>query len=120
MKTLLSKGILALGVLLTLSLAGGSAQADTFTFTGINTAVTGTVNITKLSNNLLSVTITNTSTGAVTGKMTSIGFDLPGTGTGTFSLASASNPNYRLETQIAGNAAGISRTFEVSLLTGAN
>ena len=120
MKTLLSKGILSLGVLVTLALTGGSAKADTFTFTGINTSVSGTVNITKLSNNMLSVTITNTSTGAVTGKLTSIGFDLPGSGTGSFTLASASNPNYRLETQIAGNAAGINRTFEVSLLTGAN
>jgi hypothetical protein len=52
--------------------------------------------------------------------MTSIGFDLPGTGTGTFTLTSASNPNYRLETQIAGNASGINRTFEVTLLTGPN
>jgi hypothetical protein len=97
-----------------------TARADTFTFTGINTGVTGTVNITQLSNNLLSVTITNTSTGAVTGSITSIGFDLPGTGVGTFTLVNATNPNYRLETGIAGNASGIGRTFEIALLTGPN
>jgi hypothetical protein len=96
-----------------------TARADTFTFTGINTGVTGTVNITQLSSNLLSVTVTNTSTGAVTGKVTSIGFDLPGSG-GTFTLVNATNPNYRLETDIAGNASGIGRTFEIALLTGPN
>jgi len=105
-----------------LVLAGAStnAKADTFTFSGINTGVTGTVNITQLSNNLLSITVTNTSTGVVTGKMTSIGFDLPGTNSGSFTLVSASNPNYRLDSNIDGNAAGIGRTFELALLTGSN
>jgi hypothetical protein len=120
MNSFLSKGLLALGVFMTLSLASTSARADTFTFTGINTGVTGTVNITQLSNSLLSVTITNTATGNITGKITSIGFDLPGSGSGGFTLVSASNPNYRLETQIAGNASGINRTFEIALLTGPN
>jgi hypothetical protein len=120
MSKFLSRGIMALGVLLTLTFASASARADAFTLTGINTGVTGTVNITQLSNDLLSVTITNTSTGAVTGKITSIGFDLPGSGGGSFTLVSASNPNYRLETQIAGNASGINRTFEFALLTGPN
>lgn len=115
-----SKGILALGVLLTLSLGATTARADSFNFTGINTGVTGTVNITQLSNNLLTVTITNTSTGAVTGKLTSIGFDLPGSGAGAFTLVSATNNNYVLEMGVGGNAAGIGRTFELALLTGPN
>lgn len=97
-----------------------TALADTFTFSGINTGVTGTVNITQLSNNLLSVTVTNTSTGTVTGKITSIGFDLPGNGTDSFTLVNATNPNYRLATGEAGNASGIGRTFEFALLTGPN
>lgn len=96
-----------------------TARADTFTFTGINTGVTGTVTITQLNNNLLSVTVTNTSRGAVTGKTTSIGFDLPGSG-GNFTLVNATNPNYRLDTDLAGNASGIGRTFEIALLTGPN
>lgn len=120
MNRFLSKGILALAVLLTVTLASTNAKADTFTFTGINTGVTATVNITQLSNNLLTLTITNTATGAVTGKITSIGFDLPGTGSGGFTLVSASNPNYVLQTQISGNASGINRTFEIALLTGPN
>jgi hypothetical protein len=120
MKKLFSKGILTLGALLVVSLAGSTARADTFTFTGINTGVTGTVNITRLSNNLLSITVTNTSASTVTGKLTSIGFDLPGGATGGFTLVDASNPNYRLEMGVAGNAAGIGRSFEVALLTGPN
>ena len=121
MNKFLSKGIMASAALLTLSMTGMSARADTFTFTGINTGVTAAVNITQLSNNLLSVTITNTSTGSVLGKITSIGFDLPGSGSGgAFTLASASNPNYRLELQVAGNASGINRTFNFALLTGPN
>ena len=120
MNKFLGKGILALGALMMLTLAGTSAQADTFTFTGINTGVTSTVNITQLNTNLFSVSVTNTSTGSITGKITSIGIDLPGTGNGGFALVSASNSNYTLGTQVAGNAAGINRTFDIALLTGSN
>ena len=112
--------LLNFAVVIAVMAISATARADTFTFTGINTGVTGTVNITQLSNNLLSVTITNTSVGAITGKITGVGFDLPGSGSGTFSLNNASNPNYRLETGIPGNAAGIGTTFEFALLTGAN
>jgi len=103
-----------------LALAGTSAQADTFTFSGINTGVTSTVNITQLSNNLLSFTVTNTSTGPITGKITSIGIDLPGTGNGSFTLVSATNSNYTLSTLVSANAAGINRTLDLALLTGSN
>jgi hypothetical protein len=120
MNKFLSKGILAFGALMMLSLAGTSAQADTFTFTGINTGVTSTVNITQLNNNLLSFTITNTSTGPITGKITSIGIDLPGTGNGGFTLVSATNSNYTLSTLVSANAAGINRTLDLALLTGSN
>ncbi len=120
MKRFLSKGMLAMGAVIVLSLAGTTARADTFTLNGINTGVTGTVNITQLTNNLLTVTVTNTSTATVQGKITSIGFDLPGTGGGAFTLVSSTNGNYRLVTEVAGNASGISRTFEIALLTGPN
>jgi hypothetical protein len=120
MKRFLSKGMLAMGAVIVLSLANTTARADTFTLNGINTGVTGTVNITQLTNNLLTVTVTNTSTATVQGKITSIGFDLPGTGGGAFTLVSSTNGNYRLVTEVAGNASGISRTFEIALLTGPN
>jgi len=118
MNKFLGKGILAFGALMMLALAGTSARAETFTFTGINTGVTSTVNVTQLSNNLLSFTVTNTSTGPITGKITSIGIDLPGTGNRGFTLVSATNSNYTLGTLVAGNAAGINRTFDIALLTG--
>jgi len=120
MNKVFSKGILTLGAILTLCFAATSAQADTFTFTGINTGVTASVNITHLSNNLLTITVTNTSTGAIAGKLTSIGVDLPGSGAGAFTLVSATNSNYTLATGVAGNASGIGRTFELALLTGPN
>lgn len=120
MNRFLTKGILILGVLMTVSLASTNARADAFTFTGINTGVTGTVNITQLSDGLLTVTITNTSVSGTLGKITSIGFDLPGTGAGGFTLVDASIANYRLVEQVAGNASGIGRTFELALLTGPN
>ena len=106
-------------VLVMLSL-NTAAKADSFTYQGINTGVTGTVNITQLSNNMLTITVMNTSTGATTGKLTSIGFDLPGTNTGNYNLQSTTNNNYTLATQVSGNASGINRTFEFALLTGPN
>ena len=110
--------LLSLAAIFSVMALSATAKADTFNFTGINTGVTGTVNITQLSNNLLTVTFTNTSTGAVRGSMTSIGFDLPGTQNGSFTLVSATNSNYTLNTDVAGNASGIGRTFEFALLTG--
>jgi PEP-CTERM motif len=120
MNSFLSKTILALAALITLSFAGQNVRADAFTFTGINTGVTGVVNITELSNNLLTVTITNTSTGSTSGKITSIGFDLPGSGSGGFTLVNTTDNKYVLVEQVDGSAAGIGRTFEIALLTGPN
>ena len=112
--------LLSFTALLSVMAISATARADSFNFAGINTGVTGTVNITQLSNSLLTVTITNTSTGAVTGSITSIGFDLPGAQGNNFTLVSSTNPNYRLETEVSGNASGIARTFEIALLTGPN
>ncbi len=104
-------------MMLTLNVA---AKADSFTFQGINTGLTATVNITQLSNNMLTLTVTNTSTEGTTGTITGIGFDLPGANIRSFTLQSTTNSNFRLETQVSGTAAGIGRTFEFALLTGPN
>jgi hypothetical protein len=100
--------------------ANTSAQADTFNLTGINTGVTGTVTINQLSDGLLTFTITNTSAIPDIGTITSIGLDLPGVIAGPFTLVSTSNPNYQLQTNVDGNAAGINTVFEIALLTGPN
>ena len=110
--------LLSLAAIFSVMALSATAKADTFTFTGINTGVSATVNITQLSNNLLTVTFTNTSTGAIRGSITSIGFDLPGAQSSSFALVSSTNSNYILNTDVAGNAAGIGRTFELALLTG--
>jgi hypothetical protein len=120
MNSFLSKTIVALGALITLSFAGQSVRANAYYFTGINTGVTGVVNITELTTNQLTVAVTNTSTGATSGRITSIGFDLPGSGSGGFTLVSSTNNNYVLVEQVNGSAAGIGRTFELALLTGPN
>jgi hypothetical protein len=86
---------------------------------GINTPVTADVEITSLTNNLLTFSVTNTSTGPITGKITSLGVDLPGGG-GVFTLVSGTNANYTIATNVNGNAAGIGRVFEFALLTGPN
>jgi hypothetical protein len=108
------------GAVLMLLVLNAAAKADTFTYNGINTGVSGTVSITQLTSNLLTVTVTNTSTGATTGKITSVGFDLPGSSAGSYTLQNTTNNNYTLATQVSGNAAGIGRTFEFALLTGPN
>jgi hypothetical protein len=108
------------GAVLLLASAGTVARADSFTLNGINTGVTGVINITQLSNNQIGFTITNTSTVGTIGKITSIGFDLPGGAGGAYTLQSATNPNYTIAVQVAGNASGINRTFEFALLTGPN
>src|SRR5262245_59366756 len=120
MNSFLSKTIIALGALITLTFAGQSVRANAYYYTGINSGVTGIVNITELTNNQLTVAITNTSTGTTSGKITSIGIDLPGGGSGDFTLVSTTNNNYILVEQVDGSAAGIGRTFELALLTGPN
>lgn len=113
-----SMKLLSLAAIISVMALSATAKADTFSFTGRSTGVTGTVSITQLSNNLLTVTITNTSTGAVRGSITSIGFDLPGAQSSAFTLVSSTNSNYTLATDVSGNASGIGRTFELALLTG--
>lgn len=116
MRRFLTLSIAVLGLLVFSTVA----RADSFTVTGINTGVTAQINITQLTSNSLTFTLTNTSTGSTTGKITSIGFDLPGNLSGTYVLQSATNPNYRIALQVAGNASGINTTFEFALLTGPN
>lgn len=117
---MIRRTLMTSGAVLMLLVLNAAAKADTFTYNGINTGVSGSVSITQLTNSLLTVTVTNTSTGATTGKITSIGFDLPGSSAGSYTLQSTSNNNYTLATQVSGNASGIGRTFEFALLTGPN
>lgn len=113
------KLLLALAAAVLTATVSVPAKADSCELAGINTPVTATVEITSLTNSLLTFTITNTSTGPITGKITSLGLDLPGA-TGPFTLVNSTNPNYTLVENVNGNAAGINVIFELALLTGSN
>lgn len=99
---------------------GRPAESCPFCYRGINTGVKATIVINSLTATELCFTVTNNSVGATTGKITSIGVDLPGTMSGPFTLDSQTNNNYRLAENVPGNASGIGRTFEFALLTGPN
>jgi hypothetical protein len=99
-----------------------AAKANSITLVGrAGTGVTATVSNYTLVNNQFCFTITNTSVAPNTiGTITSIGFNLPGSNLGTFTLTSASNPNYRLVANVAANATGLGTTLDFALLTGPN
>lgn len=78
-----------------LSLSPSQAYADSITLTGVNgTGVTATISNYSLTGNTFTFTITNTSVSNPTGTITNIGFALPGDRPNTYTLTSASNPNY--------------------------
>lgn len=99
-----------------------AAKADSITLVGrAGTGVTATVSNYTLVGNQFTFTITNTSVAPNTiGTITSIGFNLPGSNLGSFTLTSATNPNYRLVTNVAANATGLGTTLDFALLTGPN
>jgi hypothetical protein len=99
-----------------------AAKADTVTLVGRGgTGVTALVSNYSLSGNQFTFTITNTSVAPGTvGTITSIGFALPGTNRGSFSLTSSSNPNYRIAADVQANATGLNTTLDFALLTGPN
>lgn len=80
---------------------------------------TATVTNYSLSGNQFTFTVANTSS---TGSITAIGFDLPGTDRGTFTLTSSSDPDFvvnsAVKTQAGANTS--SSNFDFALLTGNN
>lgn len=100
----------------------GVARADTVSFSG-GFGATATVTNYTLSGNSFTFTITNTSR---SGSITGIGFDLTGTSRGDFTIAGASNSNFRIamnENAQAGavTSEGVNRgTFDFALITGSN
>jgi hypothetical protein len=99
-----------------------AAKADTITLVGrAGTGVTAQVSNYSLVGNQFTFTITDTSVAPGTvGTITSIGFNLPGTNLGTFTLTSETNSNYRLATNVSANATGLGTTLDFALLTGPN
>ena len=103
-------------MMLTLSVI---AQADSITIANKTPTVTATITNFSLVGNQFCFTINNTST---TGSITAIGFDLPGTNRGSFSIVSRTNSNFTLEsgTTVQAGAQTNSDRFDFALLTGNN
>ena len=73
----------------------------------------------SLTGNTFTFTVRNTSTSS---SITAIGFNLPGTNLGTFTLASTSDSDFALENSVKAQAGAQSSTstFDFALLTGGN
>ncbi|HEY0077194.1 MAG TPA: PEP-CTERM sorting domain-containing protein [Pyrinomonadaceae bacterium] len=102
-------------ILLALS---ATTRAASVTLTGAYNTSATIANYT-LSGNQFTFTVVNTSP---SGSITAIGFDLPGTDRGSFTLTSAGDPDFNLganvKTQAGANTT--SATFDFALLTGKN
>jgi hypothetical protein len=97
------------------------AQADALTTNTANAAATPTVTATisnfTLSGNSFTFTINNTSS---TGSITAIGFNLPGTNRGTFTLTSSSDADFAIQSEVKAQAGAQTSTsnLDFALLTG--
>jgi hypothetical protein len=97
------------------------AQADAIT---TNTAaaapvITATISNYTLTGNSFTFTINNTSN---TGSITALGFNLPGSNLGTFTLTSTTDPDFSIRTEVKAQAGAqtSTNTLDFALLTGKN
>jgi len=97
------------------------AQADSVTTTAAPTSpvVTATISNYTLTGNSFTFTINNTSS---SGSITALGFNLPSTNLGTFTLTSSSDPNFFIKSEVKaqGGAQTSTNTLDFALLTGKN
>jgi hypothetical protein len=91
-----------------------AAQADPVT-----PMPTATVTSYSLTGNTFTFTVANTSS---TGSITAIGFNLPGTDRGTFTLTTTSDSDFALKNEVKAQAGAQTSTssFDFALLTGGN
>jgi hypothetical protein len=118
-KRILSTFVLVAGAMLFLSLSPSQAYADSITLTGVNgTGVTANITNYSLTGNSFTFTITNTSISNPTGTITNIGFALPGDRPNTYTLNSATNPNYFIEYDLKAQAGAqtYTSTFDLVLM----
>jgi hypothetical protein len=99
------------------------AQADAITTATATAATTPTATATisnyTLAGNSFTFTICNTSS---SGSITAIGFNLPDTNRGTFTLTSSSDPDFVIRSEVKAQAGGqmSATTLDFALLTGKN
>ena len=99
------------------------AQADAITTSNAAAAtapvVTATISNYTLTGNSFTFTICNTS---ASGTITALGFNLPGSNVGTFTLTSSSDPDFVIRNEVKAQAGAQTATnsFDFALLTGNN
>jgi hypothetical protein len=100
------------------------AQADAITTNAAAAAaatpvITATVSNFTLTGNSFTFTINNTSN---TGSITAIGFNLPGSNLGSFTLTSTTDPDFSIKSQVKTQAGAqtSTSTLDFALLTGKN
>lgn len=97
------------------------AQADSVTTTAAATTpvVTATISNYTLTGNSFTFTINNTSS---SGSITALGFNLPGSNLGTFTLTSSTDPDFAIQSEVKAQAGAqtATNTLDFALLTGKN
>ncbi|HEX8557736.1 MAG TPA: PEP-CTERM sorting domain-containing protein [Pyrinomonadaceae bacterium] len=95
------------------------ARADSVGFGPGQFGSTATVSNYSLSGNTFTFTLTNTSS---TGSITGVGFNLPGTNRGAFTLTTTSDSDFKLANEVKAQAGGqqVTSTYDFALLTGKN
>lgn len=97
------------------------AQADSVTTTAAATTpvVTATISNYTLTGNTFTFTINNTSS---SGSITALGFNLPGSNLGTFTLTSSTDPDFSIQSEVKAQAGAQTATnsLDFALLTGKN
>lgn len=95
------------------------ARADTVVIGPGQFGSTATISNYSLTGNTFCFTLTNTSS---TGSITAIGFSLPGTNRGEFTLTSTSDSDFKLDSEVKAQAGAqtSTSTFDFALLTGKN
>ena len=97
------------------------AHADSVTTTAAATTpvVTATISNYTLTGNSFTFTINNTSS---SGSITALGFNLPGSNLGTFTLTSSTDPDFAIQSDVKAQAGAqtTTNTLDFALLTGKN
>ncbi|HYP02276.1 MAG TPA: PEP-CTERM sorting domain-containing protein [Pyrinomonadaceae bacterium] len=99
------------------------ARADSVTTSMANAStmptVTATISNYTLTGNSFTFTISNTSS---TGSITALGFNLPGTDRGTFTLTSTSDADFAIQSEVKAQAGAQTSTpnLDFALITGKN
>ncbi|HEV2879967.1 MAG TPA: PEP-CTERM sorting domain-containing protein [Pyrinomonadaceae bacterium] len=106
-------------MLLALSVIAQADAITTSTATAATPLVTATISNYTLTGNSFTFTINNTST---SGSITALGFNLPGTDRGTFTLTSSTDPDFSLSSAVKAQAGAqtSTSTLDFALLTGNN